>query len=143
MAPGKLHALTRLADRDGFFRMVAVDQRPPIMNRIRDLQGEAAVTWEAVGAVKAALIRAFQPHASAMLLDPAYALPYAHRLLDPAKGLLVTPEKFQFEPASAGGRLTHPYPGWMPATIERLAADGVKLMLFYRPDSTAPMRLPR
>lgn len=137
LAPGKLRALTRLADRDGFFRMVAVDQRPPIMNRIRDLQGEAAVTWEAVGAVKAALIKALQPHASAMLLDPGYALPYAHRLLDPAKGLLVTLEKFQFEAAEGGGRLTHPYPGWTPAAIKRLGADGVKLMLFYRPDAPA------
>ena len=137
LAPGKLRALTRLADRDGFFRMVAVDQRPPIMNRIRALQGDAAVTWEAVGAVKAALIKALQPHASAMLLDPGYALPYAHRLLDPAKGLLVTLEQFQFEAAAGGGRLTHPYPGWTPATIKRLGADGVKLMLFYRPDAPA------
>jgi len=38
-APGKLRALTRLSDSDGFFRMVAVDQRPPI--RIRALRGEA------------------------------------------------------------------------------------------------------
>lgn len=135
LAPGKLRALTRLADRDGFFRMVAVDQRPPIRNRIRELQGEAAVTWEAVGAVKAALIRGLQAQSSAMLLDPGYALPYAHKLLDPTRGLLVTLERFEFETLPGGGRLTSTYPGWSPATIKRLGADGVKLMLFYRPDA--------
>ena len=139
LAPGKLRALTRLADRDGFFRMVAVDQRPPIMKKIRETLGEAAITWERMGAVKAALLRALQPHASAMLLDPGYAYPYAFRDLDPAKGLLVTLEQFEFEEAEAGGRITRTYPGWSPATIKRLGADGVKLMLFYRPDAPAPV----
>jgi tagatose 1,6-diphosphate aldolase len=137
LAPGKLRALTRLADRDGFFRMVAVDQRPPIMRKIRETLGEAAITWERMGEVKAALLRALQPHASAMLLDPGYAYPYAFRDLDPAKGLLVTLEQFDFEEGEGGGRITRPYPGWSPATIKRLGADGVKLMLFYRPDAPA------
>lgn len=132
---GKLRALRRLADRDGFFRMVAVDQRPPIRNRIRDLMGEAAITHDRVGAVKAALIKALQPHASAMLLDPGYAYPYAHDLLDPAKGLLVTLERFEWQDAEGGGRLTQSYPGWSPAMIRRMGADGVKVMLFYRPDA--------
>jgi len=137
LAPGKLRALTRLADRDGFFRMVAVDQRPPIMRRIRETLGEAAVTWDRMGAVKGALLRALQPHASAMLLDPGYAYPHGFRDLDPAKGLLITLEVFEFEEAEGGGRITRSYPGWTPATIKRLGADGVKLMLFYRPDAPA------
>ena len=137
LAPGKLRALTRLSDSDGFFRMVAVDQRPPIRNRIREVMGEDAVTWDRIGAVKATLLKHLQPYASAMLLDPGYALPYAHRLLDPAKGLLITLERFEFETRPGGGRLTSTYPGWTPAHIKRLGADGVKLMLFYRPDAPA------
>lgn len=135
IAPGKLRALTRLADRDGFFRMVAVDQRPPIKNRVREVFGEAGVTFERVGGVKAALIRHLQPHASAMLLDPGYALPFAHRELDPAKGLLITLEQFEFKTGEGGGRITSTYPGWEPRHIKRLGADGVKVMLFYRPDA--------
>jgi tagatose 1,6-diphosphate aldolase len=137
LAPGKLRAMTRLADSSGHFRMVAVDQRPPIRGRIAQVMGEAAVTWERIGAIKATLLKHLQPHASAMLLDPGYALPYAHRLLDPAKGLLVTLERFEFESAAGGGRLTSTYPGWTPAHIKRLGADGVKVMLFYRPDAPA------
>ncbi|WP_426954750.1 tagatose 1,6-diphosphate aldolase [Muricoccus radiodurans] len=136
ISAGKLRGLNRLSDRAGFFRMVAVDQRPPIRNRIRETRGEAAVTWENVGAVKAALLRALQPYASAMLLDPGYALPYAHRFLDPAKGMLLTLEQFEFDMLQ-GGRLTKTYPAWSPATIRRAGADGVKLMLFYRPDAPA------
>lgn len=136
ISAGKLRGLRRLSDAQGFFRMVAVDQRPPIRNRIRETRGEAAVTWKNVGAVKAALIRALQPHASAMLLDPGYAYPHAHRLLDPAKGLLLTLEQFEFDTLQ-GGRLTKTYPAWSPSTIRRAGADGVKLMLFYRPDAPA------
>lgn len=137
LAPGKLRALTRLVDRDGFFRMVAVDQRPPIKNRIKEALGEDAVTFARVGEVKAALIRHLQPHASAMLLDPGYALPFAHRDLDPAKGLLIALERFEFETGEGGGRITSTYPGWEPRHIKRLGADGVKVMLFYRPDAPA------
>jgi tagatose 1,6-diphosphate aldolase len=137
LAPGKLRALTRLADRDGFFRMVAVDQRPPIQRKIRETLGDAALTWERMGEVKATLLRALQPHASAMLLDPGYAYPFAFRDLDPAKGLLITLERFEFDEAEGGGRITRAYPGWTPAAIKRLGADGVKLMLFYRPDAPA------
>lgn len=137
LSAGKLWALRRLSDADGFFRMVAVDQRPPILARIRERLGEDAASFERVGAVKAALIEALQPHASAMLLDPGYAYPYAIDRLDPAKGLLVTLERFEFEEAEGGGRLTSAYPGWTPGHIKRLGADGVKLMLFYRPDAPA------
>ena len=137
ISAGKLRGLRRLADSTGYFRMVAVDQRPPIRNRIREVMGEAAVTYERIAGVKAALIEALQPYASAMLLDPGYAYPYAHDLLDPAKGLLITLEQFDFDEAGGGGRLTATYPGWSPAVIKRLGADGVKVMLFYRPDAPA------
>jgi hypothetical protein len=50
------------------------------------------VTWENIGAVKTALLRALQPQgalqpqASAMLLDPGYALPIASRPERNARG---------------------------------------------------------
>lgn len=135
LTAGKWRGLTRLADARGLFRMVAVDQRPPILGRIRETRGEAHATYGNVGAVKAALVEALQPHASAMLLDPGYALPFAAGRLDPRKGLLVTLERFDFDAGEGGGRITKTYPGWSPAAIKRLGADGVKLMLFYRPDA--------
>jgi hypothetical protein len=39
LSAGKLWGLRRLADERGLFRMLAVDQRPPITNGLRALSG--------------------------------------------------------------------------------------------------------
>ena len=138
---GKLWSLRRLADADGFFTMVAVDQRPGVEALFRqrqlDTPGDprlAATAWENVGRLKRLLIEELSPHASAMLLDPQYAYPYAADALDPRRGLLVTLEQFASEDGP-GGRKTLAYPGWSVEKIKRLGADGVKLMLWWRPDA--------
>lgn len=129
---GKLWSIRRLADPDGFFTMIAVDQRPGVEALVRKHKGVA--TWEDVGSIKRVLIEELQGHASAMLLDPHYAYPFAVDALDPRRGLLVTLEQFASE-ETAGGRKTSPYPGWSVEKIKRLGADGVKLMLWWRPDA--------
>ncbi|HEX8165288.1 MAG TPA: tagatose 1,6-diphosphate aldolase [Beijerinckiaceae bacterium] len=131
---GKYRALRRLADERGFFRMIAVDQRPPIRKLVAERRGVPEASYEDVGAVKALLIEELSAHSSAMLLDPGYAYPYAFDRLDPRKGLLLTLEQFEFEERPRG-RVTRVYPGWSVGKIKRLGADGVKLMLFYRPDA--------
>jgi len=138
ISAGKLWSLRRLADRDGLFTMIAVDQRPGVEALVRERRaaGSGSSEWEDIGRLKQVLIEELSPYASAMLVDPQYALPYAARSLDPAKGLLVTLEQFACE-EGPGGRKTLPYPGWSVADIKRLGADGVKLMLWYRPDASA------
>ncbi len=130
-----------MADRQGLFTMIAVDQRPGVealVARVRAAQpGDArlaATAWEDIGRIKQLLIEELSGHASAMLVDPQYALPYAARSIDPSRGLLVTLEQFASE-EGPGGRKTLAYPGWSVAQIKRLGADGVKLMLWYRPDA--------
>ena len=130
--PGKLWCLRRLSDRDGFFTMVAVDQRPGVEALVRERRGN--LVWEDMGRIKRTLIEALSPHASAMLLDPQYAYPYARGALDPRRGLLLTLEQFASEDGP-GGRKTLAYPGWTVEKIKRLGADGVKLMLWWRPDA--------
>ena len=136
LSGGKYWALRRLADERGFFRMTAVDQRPPIRKLVAERRGVKEPSYEDVGAVKALLIEELRDHSSALLLDPGYAYPYAIEAVDPRKGLLLTLEQFEFEERPQG-RLTRLYPGWSVAKIKRLGADGVKLMLFYRPDAEA------
>jgi tagatose 1,6-diphosphate aldolase len=135
ISAGKYWCLRRLADQKGFFRMIAVDQRPPIRNLVAARRRVAEPSYEDVGAVKALLIEELQDHSSALLLDPGYAYPYAIDRVDPRKGLLVTLERFEPE-ETPGGRKTSLYPGWSVAKIKRLGADGVKLMLWYRPDAS-------
>ena len=134
ISAGKLWSLRRLADADGRFTMIAVDQRPGVEALIRSKQAPGMSEWQAIGRLKQVLIEELSPHASAMLVDPQYALPYAARSLDPRRGLLVTLEQFASE-EGPGGRKTLAYPGWSVADIKRLGADGVKLMLWYRPDA--------
>lgn len=143
ITPGKLWSLRRLADRDGFFRMIAVDQRPGVQALIRERTAAhpadprlGASEWEAIGRFKRLLVEELSPHASAMLLDPEYAYPAAADALDPARGLLVTLEQFASEDGP-GGRKTLTYPGWTVEKIKRLGGDGVKLMLWWRPDAAA------
>ncbi len=138
---GKIWCLRRLADEDGFFRMVAVDQRPGVEALVRQRQAEypgdprlAGDAWDVIGRFKRLLVEELSPHASAMLLDPQYAYPAASSALDPRRGLLVTLEQFASEDGP-GGRKTLAYPGWTVEKIKRLGAEGVKLMLWWRPDA--------
>ena len=131
---GKLWSMRRLADPSGFFTMVAVDQRPGVEALVAQRFG--APGWADVGRVKQVLIEELSPHASAMLLDPQYAYPHAAAALDPRRGLLLTLEQFASDDGP-GGRKTLPYPGWTVEKIKRLGADGVKLMLWWRPDAAS------
>ena len=91
LTPGKLWGLRRMADSAGRFRMVAVDQRPPIVNPIAGHHGGKA-PWEDVAGFKRLLVETLQSEASAMLLDPNYAIPIAMDLVSPRSGLIVTLE---------------------------------------------------
>ncbi len=136
---GKLWSLRRLADPAGRFKMTAVDQRPPIMNPIKDKLGVEEAPYDDVAAVKALLTRALAPESSAMLLDPVWAYPEAWPDLIPGRGLLVTLEDHQFEDGP-GGRKSSPIANWSVPQIKRMGADGVKVLAWYRPDAAPDVR---
>jgi tagatose 1,6-diphosphate aldolase len=136
LSAGKLWSMRRLADRNGFFKMVAVDQRPGVEALVSERLGLSVAPYEKVGEFKKLLIEELSESASAMLLDPGYAYPFASTALDPRKGLLVTLEQWDCE-ETTGGRKTFAYPQWSVEKIKRLGADGVKLMLWYRPDASS------
>lgn len=134
LSSGKLWGLRRLADPDGLFRMLAVDQRPPIMNRLRELSGIAADAE--VSEVKRLLVEVLAPHASATLVDPVWAWPFVHDRLDPRRGLVVTLESHAFADGP-GGRRSASIPGWSVAKIRRMGGDAVKVLVWFRPDAAA------
>lgn len=67
MTFGKTWGLRRMADAAGHCKMVAVDQRPPIVALIAAKRGidADAVTFADIVAVRRLLARALAPHASA------------------------------------------------------------------------------
>jgi tagatose 1,6-diphosphate aldolase len=132
LSAGKLRSMRRLADPAGFFTMLAVDQRVPIMGPIEAAHGR--VVDAEVTAVKRALLAALAPAASAVLCDPIWAYPFSHDLVAPGQGLVVTLEDHRYEDGP-GGRRTRAIPGWSVEKIKRMGGDGVKVLAYYRPDA--------
>lgn len=139
LSAGKYRALRRLSDVQGRFKMMAADQRPPIIKAIDQKLGAGSASYERVGGVKRALVKALAPQSTAVLIDPDYGYSLAFDALPAAPGLLLTLENFAFE-ESAGGRKTFAMKDWGVDKIKRVGADGVKLLLWYRPDCAADVR---
>ncbi len=138
---GKMRGLQRMANEAGHFTMVALDQRPPIAQMLAACLGIAPsqVRFEDMLAAKRLLVQVLGPHASAMLLDPNYALPAALASLPARTGLLVTLEDHRFRD-TAQGRVSHSIADWSVEKIKRAGGDGVKVLAWYRPDAAPEVR---
>lgn len=139
ISPGKLWGLRRLADADGRFKMLAVDQRPPIKNLIAERRGVHTAPYDDVCAVKAMLTDELASMCSAVLLDPHYAYPAAVHRVSPAQGLVLTLEDSLFV-EDEGGRRSKSIDDWSVDKIKRAGGDAVKLLAWYRPDASAAVR---
>lgn len=139
LSPGKLWGFRRMADEAGRFKMVAVDQRPPIKNPIREKRGTAEAPYADVAGFKLMLIEELQKDASAMLLDPHFALPRGMSLMSPSKGLIVTLEDSIFK-ETGEGRLSSEIDDWSVEKIKRCGGDAVKVLAWYRPDAGVKVR---
>jgi tagatose 1,6-diphosphate aldolase len=133
---GKIRGLTRLADKDGHFIMVALDQRPPLLNAIAKAKSVAPedVTFSDMLAAKRLLVKALAQDASSMLFDPNFAIPAAIDILPAKTGLIVTLEEHRFEDTPSG-RKSRAIDNWSVEKIRRLGGDAVKVLAWYRPDA--------
>ena len=133
---GKNRGLARLADADGHFRMVALDQRPPLFEAIAQARGitKESVEYADVTAAKRLLVEALAPHCSSMLFDPNFAVPAAIDLLPPRCGLIVTLEEHRVE-ETPGGRKSRAIANWSVEKIRAIGGDAVKVLAWYRPDA--------
>ncbi|WP_027532741.1 tagatose 1,6-diphosphate aldolase [Bradyrhizobium sp. WSM3983] len=135
---GKNRGLARLADADGHFRMVALDQRPPLFDAIAKAKGitREQVEYSDVTAAKRLLVENLAPHCSSMLFDPNFAVPAAIDLLPPRCGLIMTLEEHRVE-ETAGGRKSRAITNWSVEKIRAMSGDAVKVLAWYRPDADA------
>ncbi len=139
MTPGKFWGMRRLAAADGTFRMLAVDQRPPIKQLVARNAAPGARKKDALAQIKATLLESLAPHASASLADPAHGLAPALHLVPPATGLIATLEDSVFSTVR-GGRKSAPIKGWSALQIRRAGADAVKALAWYHPAASAAVR---
>ena len=135
---GKNRGLARLADAEGHFRMVALDQRPPLFEVIAQARGVARdqVEYTDVTAAKRLLVEALAPHCSSMLFDPNFAVPAAIDLLPARCGLIMTLEEHRVE-ETPGGRKSREIANWSVEKIRAMGGDAVKVLAWYRPDADA------
>ncbi len=135
LTPGKLWGLRRLADASGRFRMLAMDQRPPIMDMIRARTG-AAPRFAQIADIKSLLAEMLAPAASAVLVDPVWGYAACAPHLRPDRGLIITLEDHAFADGPEGRRSAW-IETWSPQRIRRLGGDAVKLLAWLRPDAAA------
>jgi tagatose 1,6-diphosphate aldolase len=139
ISAGKLWGLRRLADQHGRFKMTAIDQRPPIINLVKERRQVDIAPYGDVVAVKQALADALGPLSSAILIDPDYGYPHLIDRLPPRQGVIHTLEDYTFE-STAEGRRSAEIPDWSVAKIKRAGGDAVKLLVWYRPDADIAVR---
>ncbi len=139
LSPGKLMGIKRLSDKNGLFKMTAVDQRPPIKNPIAKHLKVAEAPWEEVAKFKKMLVENLQDKSSALLLDPHFAIPYSMDIFNPKRGLVVTLEDSIFA-NTKGGRKTKSIDDWSVSKIKKMGADAVKVLAWYRPDAEKKIR---
>ncbi len=139
LSPGKLMGLRRIADAEGRFKMLATDQRPPIINLVRTEGMSPSDEFAAVADFKRALLVTLGSRASGVLVDPQYMFPTVAADLPRDAGLLLTLEHHEFED-TPGGRISSAIDDWSVEAIKMAGGDAVKLLAWYRPDASPEVR---
>ena len=128
---GKLIHIKKLCNDQGHLQMLAIDQRPPIFNLIKEKK--KAYTYKDVVDFKKQISLNLSQHSTAILMDPVYSVPS----LIPSsksKGLIVTLEDHNFI-EKGKGRYSKNIKNWTVEKIKRIGGDAVKVLAWYRPDA--------
>jgi tagatose 1,6-diphosphate aldolase len=124
-----MRGIQQAAFDDGLFSVLAIDHRGPGLSLPDD-------SYEAIRDFKLSVVRPLIPHASAVLLDPAYsaAEAIAGGILPGRRGLLVAIEAHDYsdEPET---RTCHVLTGWSLEKIKRMGASMAKVFFNYHPDA--------
>ena len=136
MELGKLWGLRRLADKQGRFMMLAVDQRTPMAQMIAVVRGVKIdqVSFKDMLDVKRSIATTLSSEATGVLIDPNYGVPAALSEIDVRTGLIITLEDHRVS-ESEEGRRSHLIDNWDVRSIRNIGADAVKLLVWYRPDT--------
>lgn len=134
LSPGKLQHLKNLSDSAGIIAAAAMDQRGSLQKSIAAGKGvdQKAVTREMMIEFKSAVVRVLTPHASAILLDPEYAIG-VHQERAKNAGLLLAYELSGYD-TTTNTRLPDLLPHVSVKRIKDWGADAVKILLYYAPN---------
>ncbi|MCJ7510651.1 MAG: tagatose 1,6-diphosphate aldolase [Dehalococcoidia bacterium] len=144
ISEGKWRRLRSLADAEGRFKMMAIDQRGSLNDAIAKVTSRSPeqVAGEELAKAKEVITRVLAPYATAVLTDPIYGYPYSFQSIPRGIGLLLAHEETGYERSGPTGkeRKTNLIEGWSVEKAQRAGADAVKLLLYYHPDASEEVR---
>jgi len=140
ISAGKFRGLRVLADRDGRFRMMAIDQRGSLRRMLSKVLGKDPdeVGYDDLRTVKKSVVKVLSPYSSATLTDPVYGYPGCLGYIPKDVGLLLAYEETGYTKAGEGGheRRSSLIEGWSARKAKRAGADAVKLLMYWRPEAS-------
>ena len=144
VSEGKWRRLRSLADEEGRFKMMAIDQRGSMSDAIARATNRSPeqVSGEELAAAKEVITRVLAPYATAVLTDPIYGHPHSFQSMPRGVGLLLAHEETGYERSGLTGkeRKTKLIEGWSVEKAQHAGADAVKLLLYYHPDASEDVR---
>ncbi len=137
LTPGKIRGLTATSSPNGIFTILAIDHRDS-MRVVLDPNDPHGIPAAALTDVKLGLLRELVAEATAVMLEPEYSAAQAigARALPGTVGFLAAIEA-QGYLGDPTARQTSLLDDWGVAKAKRLGANGIKLLVLYRPDAGA------
>ena len=140
LTPGKLKGLIKLADSEGKFRMLAIDQRGSLQSMLAKAAGKnkEEIGYNDMALAKRLVTEYLSPYFSATLMDPQFGVSESLKYLYRHSALLIAREKSGTESAGYKNneKKTVLLNEWNIEKIKRAGADAAKLLLYYRTNNT-------
>ncbi|HID57575.1 TPA: tagatose 1,6-diphosphate aldolase [Candidatus Poribacteria bacterium] len=140
ISAGKKRKIKLLADSDGKFRMMAIDQRGSMVRMLSKILGvdPSEIKYEDLAKTKMMITKVLSPYSSATLTDPVYGYPYSVDYIPKDVGLLLAFEETGYERAGSNGleRRSRQIEGWSVEKAVRAGANAIKLLIYYRPEAS-------
>jgi tagatose 1,6-diphosphate aldolase len=134
-SPSFRRRLARLATPQGRINGLAIDHRDSMVTALR-AAGHEKVPLTVIAGIKAEVVAALAPRATAVMLDAGYGEPILEAGTIPAGCGLVMPLEAQGYEAGASGHRTELAPDFSAkVALTKYAADAVKVLLPFRSDS--------
>ncbi len=132
---GKRRGLVNCSTTRGVFAILALDQRVSLRKAINSTHPDE-VSYQSLVHFKLPIIKHLAPFGSAVLLDPEYgaAQNLAADNIPGSTGLIVALEVSGYT-GDKHARQSQILPGWSVEKAKLLGADGVKLLIYYHPES--------
>ena len=131
MSRGKFNGINAIANQDGIIAALAMDQRGSLKKAMAQARG-GDVSHEDLSTFKLHVVQTLSPYASAVLLDPEYALNAIHCRARDA-GLLLAYEKSGYD-TTVRGRLPEMLRAWSVKRLVEAGADAIKFLIHFDPD---------